>query len=915
MQVGKIDSGLKIGFAQNNHPVILENSQPENTQKKQNPVTKLPAKFVNVNTPIKYSKINEFTLPGTDTKVHIYKLANGQTVVLAPKKGSTQINTYVDCGSLNETEDKRGISHYIEHNLFNGSKNINPKEFFNLVNSIGAYTNAWTSEFATSYMIISHLFDDEDLKKIIELHSDMVQYPKFEQSQLDKEKGVVNSEITMYDDNNYRIMTGKALKQLFQIDSEANDIVGGTVSNINNLKREDVINYYNKNYTPDKMITVLTGEFDPKTAIDLISKNFTKIAISTQNQYNVELKPIDKSKRIDYYSTNINGDEFLLAFSGPKNSDLKDILALKMALNILSGEKYSKLDMALKSYNINPQSVLGKISNKKDNPQYIELSGSCNPKDTETVLNKVFETIHKAKYENLSEEVEIIKKQTLKNFQYIFETGNSINMFLGDSLRDYTPEQIQKMPEIIKSITQDDIKSVMEKYLDLNKVSLVVSHPLNKENKLSFKGKLEKKGQDLSEFKYIQLQNNAQIYLKDDKSDLKEFIMQLKTSYPANVSPELKDVLTKILDRGLNGIKEEDFKKDLSKHASKIYISAGNDSISIEGNALKEDINYVLNKAIEVLNNPQFNQKTLDDVKKQIEKDIIEEQKFPEDYLVEVMYPQLKSASTKEEKLKSLNNITLGDVIGLMQYIKQNSTLYFGWNKEEVPFILNSLGMYKTVMKTDLNTYKPLEKDVLKVQSEESGQAKIIQAYKFEQSKNPEEIAKLKVLNSILGGQQSSRLFTDLRESQKLAYSVHSNLEVFGNTGLIVLSIGTTTDNPQDKSATSENIIKSLNGFKNNIEKIKSEPITEEELNTAKLNLKSGILNRLERNSDKITLAIDNVAEEKDIDYTNKIMKAIDNVTIEDVQKTAQKVFAGHNLTSIVASEKTIKELNLQQGD
>ena len=912
MQVDKLNNGLKINFNQNNYQTANNNSNNVQNQKDLDSIKALPSNFVNVNTPVKYSKINEFTLPGTDTKVHIYKLSNGQTVVLAPKKGLTQINTYVDTGALNETEDKRGISHYIEHNLFNGSKNIKPKEFFKTIGNMGAYTNAWTSEFATSYMIISSLFDSGDLKKIIEMHSDMVQYPQFEQSQLDKEKGVVNSEITMYDDSNYRVMTTKALKQLFQIKSDSNDIVGGTVANINNLKREDVIEYYNKNYTPDKMMTVLTGEFNPDEAIDLISRNFTKQAAATQPQYNVELNPIEQTKRIDYYSPNINNDEFVISFAGPKNCDLKDIIALKMGLRVLCGNSYSKLDKILKPYNVTPHSELNKVSNKQTNPQFLEINGSCNPDDTQNVLQTIYSVINNSKYENLGEDLDIIKKSFLKNLQFDFETGNTTNCFLGDFLRNYTPEQLIKLPEIINSVTEADVKNTMNKYLDLNKVSIVVSHPAKKSNGIAFKGKLEKKGQDLSEFKYLNLQNNAQVYLQDDKADLKDFIITMRTPLPPNVTPEVKEVLGRILNKGVNNLSEADFEKDLSKKGGSLYFSVGHQDIFVSGNALKDDINYVLARAIDTLNNPKFNQQTLDEVKKQLAKEITEENKKPSDFINEVMYPQEKTSSTKEQKLNALRNVNLGDVLGLMMYLKQNSSLYFGWNKQEIPYMLNNLGMFNPAQKTDLKTYTPLKEDVLKVQSEESGQANVMQIFKFENSNDPKETAKINVLNSILGSQQSSRLFTDLRESQKLAYHTGSYVETYGNTGLIILEIGTTTDNPQDKTATSANITKSLNGFKNNIERLKNEPVTEEELAAAKLNLKSNIMFGCEKSSGRMRTLINDVTENYDADYINKYMKAIDEISIEDVQKTAQKVFDGKSLTSIVASEKTLKELNLQ---
>ena len=919
MEIKSIKNLYKIGFGQN--PSVEkyeakpdEKSVTEEYQK----VVGIPSNFVNVELPLSYVKTGEITLPGTDTKAHFYKLSNGQTVVLAPKKGETQINTYIRCGSMNETDDIRGMSHYIEHNLFNGSKNIKPKELFNTVNKMGAYTNAWTSEFGTSYMIKSHLFDSEDLPKIVALHADMIQNPQFEQSQLDKEKGVVNSEITMYDDDNSRLLYGKAIKQLLQINSDSNDLVGGTVKNINNLSREDVINYYNKNYTPNQMTTVLTGEFDPDEAIVLIAKNFTKKSPVTQGEkYHEKFTPIEKSVRYDYETPLIKNDEFILSFCGPKNNDIKSYICTDIIFGILSGAAHSKLNKNLKQYNVNPQTMIDSIGNKPDNPKVMSIFGSSDPKDTESVLKSIYETLHNLKTTDLSKELNIQKKGLKQRFYNHLETGNGINEFIGVYLKDTTPEQIQNLPQIIDSITEADLKSTIEKYFDLNKVSLVISHPKGTleppaPGEIAFKGRLEKTGLDLNEFKYTKLQNNAQIYLKPDNLKSKSFVIEFKTPYPAYINPSVSHVLEKILQKGSSFKTEEDFSKDLSENGTQLSFSVHNGGIFVSGNALEEDIDYALSKCVELLKNPKLNQETLDEVKKQLEKDLKEEQKSPMDCFNEVMFPQIKSASTKEERLNSLKAVTLGDVLGFCEYIKQNSSLTFAWNKKDIPYILSELGQYKEHQKEEFRTYKPLEKDILKTQADANGQAKIIQAYKFKMGNSPKEIAKINIMNEILGAGQSSRLFTDLRENQKLAYSVRSVITKFGDTGCVILKIGTTTDNPQDSSAKSENVLKALNGFKNNIEKMKNEPVTKEELEATKLSLKAGILNRTESNLSKINNIVSSVLENNDPDFTNKLLKEIDNITIEDIQDAAKTVFNGNSLTSIVASEKTLNELNLQ---
>ena len=108
----------------------------------------------NVSRPIPYNKIEDINL-GNNLTAHYYKLANGQKVVIVPKKGTTVVKTYVNTGSLNEPDKLRGISHYIEHNLFNGSESLGEENVFDEVNKIGGYANASTSFSVTDYIIES----------------------------------------------------------------------------------------------------------------------------------------------------------------------------------------------------------------------------------------------------------------------------------------------------------------------------------------------------------------------------------------------------------------------------------------------------------------------------------------------------------------------------------------------------------------------------------------------------------------------------------------------------------------------------------------------------------------------------------------------------------------------------------------
>ena len=114
--------------------------------------------------------------------------------------------------------------------------------------------------------------NEGDLEKKIKIHASMLESPKFAVEMLEKEKGIVNSEINMYQGYVDTIAINSTLKKLYNIQSTSNDLVAGSTKNITNLTREDVVDYYSNNYYPANMVTVITGEVNPDDTIKLVSK-------------------------------------------------------------------------------------------------------------------------------------------------------------------------------------------------------------------------------------------------------------------------------------------------------------------------------------------------------------------------------------------------------------------------------------------------------------------------------------------------------------------------------------------------------------------------------------------------------------------------------------------------------------------
>ena len=305
-----------------------QNAPAENTVDVQSQTVQgaaYPSPNLNVRLPISYSHTEDIKFTD-DITAHCYKLANGQKVVIVPKDGPTIIKSYINTGSFNEPDNLRGISHFIEHNLFNGSVDLGEKVFFDEVNKMGADTNASTSFDKTDYFISSNLLDEADEEKQIQLHAGMILSPKFLLDKLEKEKKIVNEEINMCVSEDENLGFSQTIKNLFNIKSSSMDLIAGTTDNISSLTRDDVVNYFNNNYYPANMVTVITGEVEPQKTMELVSKYFNSTKVPVQNRHYEKMTPIDKSVRQDLISTKSDSDNttIFLGFAGPENNNTKD---------------------------------------------------------------------------------------------------------------------------------------------------------------------------------------------------------------------------------------------------------------------------------------------------------------------------------------------------------------------------------------------------------------------------------------------------------------------------------------------------------------------------------------------------------------------------------------------------------------
>jgi len=889
----------------------------------------------NVQTPMKYASLGKQELPYS-TVANLYKLENGQRVVIIPKEGSTVVKTYVNVGSMNEPDKVRGISHFVEHSLFNGSNGLKAGEFFDTVNKIGANTNASTGFAATDYYISSHLLKKNDLEKEIKIHGSMLESPKFAVDMIEKEKGPVTSEINMILDDPNNVATNSTLKLLYNIKSDSKDIIGGTADNINKLTREDVVDYYERNYTPQNMVTVITGEVDPDATMALISKHFGSKNVNPKPRNFEKLVPIEKSVRNDIISDKTNSAVISMGFCGPKNSDSKDKILMDAFTLFLTGSSVSRLNKSLEKIQTNASMTTDRISTKPEDSTLALLSTQTSDGNTEDFIKTVFTEISKLETNPPTEqELDSVKKKLKLGMAQVFESSEMVNSAVGTGMLDNDLNGVVNYEKTINDMTSKDIVDFAKKYFDLNKVAITVVHPntadsesitknYKKSNQVSFTGNSDsaedfnhKIAINTSKVKQYGITNNISVVTNETKSDMAVLDLDLSASVPADVKPGLPNVLSMMLNRGSAFSDENKFFTDLEKQGIATSFVASERGISANSTFLPADGVKAIKSAKEVLLNPRFTQDNLDYCKKVLKENIQNSPKTSSEGLLKEMFKGQFYGNNNEDALKNIDSIQLSDVKGLHQYIlnnaqghaaisapfEKNETLKNDYLKE----LCSDFSTLKKSQPTVFDGFVPVQKKSVVVQEHNKSQAEIQMGYKFKSNNNLKDSVTFDLLNTILGGTPSSRLFSDLREKQKLAYQVNSKLAYFDNSGVLSLNIKTTTDNSQTGEVSYDNLQKSLNGFKSHVQKLVDEKVSEDELENAKLNLKTTILNSAESTSDKNISILGGLKSFYGVSLDNQALDIIDKITVDDIKASAGYIFGSNPTVSIVASKNTIE--------
>ncbi|TSA25629.1 MAG: insulinase family protein [Ignavibacteriales bacterium] len=213
--------------------------------------------------------------------INVTELPNGIKVISEKISyvKSFSLGFWFDVGSRDETEENSGISHFLEHMFFKGTKKRSAKKIAEDIESLGGYLNAFTSKEHTCFYgrgLTDHV------EKTFEVLADMVQNSVFDPKEIEKESAVVIDELYDIEDSPDELIFDKFESNVFHGNSLGMPIIG-TEKNLRSFKQKDLFKYVDENYTHDRFYVVASGNIDHKNLIKFAKKYISKNLKTTNN--------------------------------------------------------------------------------------------------------------------------------------------------------------------------------------------------------------------------------------------------------------------------------------------------------------------------------------------------------------------------------------------------------------------------------------------------------------------------------------------------------------------------------------------------------------------------------------------------------------------------------------------------------
>ncbi len=324
-------------------------------------------------------------------------LKNGTTIVVEEIKNlrTVSIGILVGAGNIYENKNNSGISHFIEHMIFKGTKNMSALDIVSKIDGIGGKINAYTSkEFTFFYVIV----EDKHFSTAAQILSDIFLNSLFNEKDIELEKKVILEEIKLHKDS-----PETEIHDIFAQTALKNHPLGmpilGTEESIKNISRESIKSYLKSVYLPKNIIISVAGNIKAKNVLNFFSPIFSK-----KNESNKKLSSpaIEIKSNCSLKTKNTEQIHFVIGTKGPMFNDEKKY-TYSILDNILGSTMSSRLFQEIREKRGLAYSIQSYLQSFRQTGLFCIYAGT--KKDTfEQTLYLILEEMKKIKKDGITDE-------------------------------------------------------------------------------------------------------------------------------------------------------------------------------------------------------------------------------------------------------------------------------------------------------------------------------------------------------------------------------------------------------------------------------------------------------------------------------------------------------------------------------
>ena len=409
---------------------------------------------------------------GIGPQITNFTLANGLEVVVIPDHRAPVVTHMVwyKVGSADETPGKSGLAHFLEHLMFKGTAKNPAGRFSQVVATIGGQENAFTSADYTGYY---QRVPRDELKQMMEFEADRMTGLVLSDDVVRPELNVVLEEQNMRVGNNPAARLGEQMDAALYLNHPYGRPVIGWRQEIEQLDREDALNFYRRFYTPNNAIVIIAGDVTPEEVRALAQDTFAKVPRVADIKPRLRpQEPVQEAPRtVTLADPRVTQPSLSRYYLVPSSTSARpgESEALDVLVHILGRGANSRLYQALvvdKGVAVNAGASYDGTA--LDNTR---LSVYATPKP-ETSLPQLEQAIDAVLAEVVAngvsaEELERSKNRLIADSIYANDNQRTLAQWYGASLATgATVEQVRTWPERIRLVSADAVREAARHWLD-----------------------------------------------------------------------------------------------------------------------------------------------------------------------------------------------------------------------------------------------------------------------------------------------------------------------------------------------------------------------------------------------------------------------------------------------------------------